>query len=707
MTKYCFLIAVALFSSGYLFAQKSVKAKESAFWPKNAGPEINSPSHEVNPLLSEDGCTLYFMRINHPENRFGSNDSQDIWMSQRASSRSPWSTAVRMPDALNRIQHNSLYYVSADQNTFIIAGRYSKTRQRHFKRGLSYVQRIDSTTFSEPTKMNIPRFERLNKGTYSTVSFHPSGEFMTAGINRNFDSHRQKIHFSYKKPNGKWRKLKRVRYPKSGYSSEAPVWSQDKKSIYFSTRLNKGIGNFDIYRIDALNDKYTKWSEPILYTDTINTVAWDSYLYATSNGEFQAYSTELNTRGGADINIRKVFESKPYLDYGITIRDSRSQQPLDPKYVQKIAYSYDGQEYTQIDSQLNLQAFRIPLKSKIRFMARVPYFSSDTIIVDATELEEYDTGSLAIHVTPVPYVDLNIKLTTTNPSRPFKLDKLRRITINGVAPEEPKYGYETSSVSFKVFHGQNQRIDLAADGFSSLPLLLKLSDVSEYQVIDTVVKMRPNEIKVVLATISGTVVDKKTGKPLNNKKPYEIVVNDTTRTNESQDTTQTAKYLVNLDPGRIYTIGVNRKGYAPIYEILDLSKEKGNVKVIKDLLVVPLEVGQSIKINNILFETGKASLKPSSFPELDRLAEFLNDYEIKAEIAGHTDNVGKAANNLKLSENRAKSVAEYLISKGVESNKITFKGYGMTKPVADNKTAKGKAENRRVEFTVLDIVIED
>jgi OOP family OmpA-OmpF porin len=117
----------------------------------------------------------------------------------------------------------------------------------------------------------------------------------------------------------------------------------------------------------------------------------------------------------------------------------------------------------------------------------------------------------------------------------------------------------------------------------------------------------------------------------------------------------------------------------------------------------PIEVGQSIRLNNIFFETAKAVLKRESFPELDRVIDFLTqNSEIKIEIAGHTDNVGKVASNQKLSLARAKSVAAYLASKGIATDRIVSKGYGSSKPVAPNKTAAGKAQNRRVEFTILD-----
>lgn len=101
----------------------------------------------------------------------------------------------------------------------------------------------------------------------------------------------------------------------------------------------------------------------------------------------------------------------------------------------------------------------------------------------------------------------------------------------------------------------------------------------------------------------------------------------------------------------------------------------------------------------IEFDTAKAAIKAKYHNEIGRVAEFMKKYpEASGVIEGHTDNVGKADMNLKLSQQRADSIRKYLIDKyGIEPSRLSAKGYGMTKPIADNKTAAGKAKNRRIE----------
>jgi outer membrane protein OmpA-like peptidoglycan-associated protein len=104
----------------------------------------------------------------------------------------------------------------------------------------------------------------------------------------------------------------------------------------------------------------------------------------------------------------------------------------------------------------------------------------------------------------------------------------------------------------------------------------------------------------------------------------------------------------------------------------------------------------------ILFDTGKATIKSESFKNLDAIVGVLNEYkDAKFKIEGYTDSAGKPASNLKLSKNRAAAVKKYLVDKGVETARLTSEGYGSKRPIASNKTAKGKIQNRRVEIKLV------
>jgi outer membrane protein OmpA-like peptidoglycan-associated protein len=116
----------------------------------------------------------------------------------------------------------------------------------------------------------------------------------------------------------------------------------------------------------------------------------------------------------------------------------------------------------------------------------------------------------------------------------------------------------------------------------------------------------------------------------------------------------------------------------------------------------PFAKGANIVLRNILFETGKFILLPESIAELEKIVSILRENPaLKVQISGHTDNVGKDADNLVLSASRAKAVVEYIITKGIAAARLTHKGFGAAQPVGDNATEPGRTLNRRTEMTVI------
>ena len=108
-----------------------------------------------------------------------------------------------------------------------------------------------------------------------------------------------------------------------------------------------------------------------------------------------------------------------------------------------------------------------------------------------------------------------------------------------------------------------------------------------------------------------------------------------------------------------------------------------------------------IVLKNIFYESGSKELNASSEVELDKLVELLKDNPtLRIQINGHTDAVGKPADNLTLSNNRAQAVVDYLVKKGIQPSRLSFKGFGATQPIAENNTEEGRAKNRRTEVKV-------
>lgn len=163
------------------------------------------------------------------------------------------------------------------------------------------------------------------------------------------------------------------------------------------------------------------------------------------------------------------------------------------------------------------------------------------------------------------------------------------------------------------------------------------------------------------------------------------------------------KYQITLSKGKKYGIFAESKGYVSVNYNIDLDTLTGYMKLDKDIVMFPIKKGELIRINNIFFEFAKFDLLPESFPELIRLAKILKENpEINIQINGHTDDVGADDRNLKLSLERANSVKEFLVSKGIEKNRLKVKGFGKTQPLIDEKTDEARSQNRRVEILILD-----
>jgi outer membrane protein OmpA-like peptidoglycan-associated protein len=112
------------------------------------------------------------------------------------------------------------------------------------------------------------------------------------------------------------------------------------------------------------------------------------------------------------------------------------------------------------------------------------------------------------------------------------------------------------------------------------------------------------------------------------------------------------------------------------------------------------QVGEIISLKNILFEQGSSKIMTESYAELDRLVELLNSNPtMKIQVNGHTNNIG--IKNMEISEQRAKAVVDYIVGEGIDPDRLNYKGYGDTKPIASNDTEEGRIINRRVEFQII------
>lgn len=167
---------------------------------------------------------------------------------------------------------------------------------------------------------------------------------------------------------------------------------------------------------------------------------------------------------------------------------------------------------------------------------------------------------------------------------------------------------------------------------------------------------------------------------------------------------ETGQFLAVMPIGSNYLFNVNAEGYLFYSENFELKSGDINKPYQIEVYIEKIKQGGNVTLKNIFFDTNKFNLLPASIRELDLLIDFLHQNEhVQIEIQGHTDNVGDDQLNEKLSFNRANAVYEYLVKNSIDSKRLTFKGFGASKPLADNKTEAGRKINRRTSFVITKI----
>jgi outer membrane protein OmpA-like peptidoglycan-associated protein/Tol biopolymer transport system component len=225
--------------------------------------------------------------------------------------------------------------------------------------------------------------------------------------------------------------------------------------------------------------------------------------------------------------------------------------------------------------------------------------------------------------------------------------------------------------------------------------------------------------KKLLAQLKGIIFDEYTYKPvaakleITDSKTSEIIASFT-----SDDLN--GDYYVSLPTGKTYNLTVTADKYVTYKETFEIpdtisDPEINKAIIMKKLLVATttkpddkimfgekeIVVGERMVLENVLFDFDKFTLRPESTVELDKWVEFLTkNSTLKFEVSGHTDNKGTAEYNNSLSDNRAKVVCEYFVSKGISKDRMKWKGYGFDLPVASNNTDEGRQKNRRTEIKI-------
>lgn len=222
---------------------------------------------------------------------------------------------------------------------------------------------------------------------------------------------------------------------------------------------------------------------------------------------------------------------------------------------------------------------------------------------------------------------------------------------------------------------------------------------NDIYVVPLPMELRPKTIIIV----KGKVTDKDTKKPIKAIILLEYIDTGKEVALTSSDP-KTGRFEIILPVGANYILSATAKNYIFHTERFDVPETQGYKVIVKHIALTPIKKNAKVVLNNIYFDFDKATLRPESNIELEKVVKLMNDHPfISVELGGHTDSVGSSKYNRRLSGRRANSVKKYILGRGINKRRVVAKGYGESRPRVTNKTPEGRQLNRRTEFKILSV----
>ena len=497
-----------------------------------------------------------------------------------------------------------------------------------------------------------------------------------------------------------------------------PVITADESIMIFTSRREGNVGKNtssyldqeeefpmeDIYQSTKINDK---WSEPMNLGTTVNTEDHDAAIALSPDGN-QLFIYKDVQKGDIYLSQKKGLDwSKPE-SLGDKINLEKSSE-------QSCSVTSEGKTlYFSSDRPGGYGGLDIWKSQKIKNEWSEPQNMGPKL--NSKEDEE----SPFIHPDGV-----TLYYSTKGKNTMGGYDIVRTTLEKGGWSEPENLGYPINSVQndiYFVLSADNQHGYYASykeGGYGKHDIYMismpQAEDVKAIEVAKANTKVgvgaagdgQKNIVPVTLTKtksrvtlLKGVIKDAVTKQPmdanialLNNKTGQKI--------SEVNSNSATGAYLIILPAGKNYAITVTKPGYLFHSENFDISDTAEYQEIVKNVELNKATVGAKIVLRNIFFDFDKATLRPESNIEIERLRKVLLEYPtMKIELSGHTDNKGSSEYNKKLSESRAKSVLDYLVKKGISPDRMTAVGYGFDRPMAPNETDAGRQLNRRTEFEI-------
>lgn len=677
--------------------------------------EINTTNEEMSPVPSFDGKSLFFCGKNRKDNIGG----EDIFISQLGKGKN--FVNAKTINSICTSNNEAPVSISADGNTLL-------TWSSNGSGDIYFSSKLQSGEYSTPmpfpAPINLPNSYEADamltadgKGIFFISN--RAGGYNFSGPNSSVTFHGDKnystdIYYSQLLPNNEWS------YPaaldgnvNSKYAERSPYLHPDGRTLYFSSDGHGGMGRMDVFKTTIISDNdFIHWREIENLGKEINTPKNDWGFKFSTDGSKAYFSSETGQKNessvillldvsgsmaGTKIESLKVsaqetasFAIQNNSEIAILAFDGSATVPINfylpfTRNLQDIFDFIDGlnagggtpmyQAYAEACQYMRTYA---SATSKSKSIILMTDGVADQSVTLQSKLQEVKSKGL---VYPTQCIALEVSLNSTayndlNTIALFSKGKL----FHAVQASQLNVAFAEASQEIYNFNGQSSNRDIYS--------------------IELPAYLRPG----MVATISGKLKDSQ-NKPVSAKMRWEDLESKK-EVGESKSDPTDGSFFIALPVGKNYGYFAETENYYPLSGNVDLRNETKGIQIIEEFKLVSYEelktTKTSVTINNVFFDFGKYDLLPTSILELNRFANIVNKFDRKIEISGHTDNVGDDADNLTLSESRAESVRNYLISMGCKPELLFSKGYGESKPVKPNDSDSNRAKNRRVDFKFLD-----
>ncbi|GJM62428.1 MULTISPECIES: OmpA family protein [Persicobacter] len=350
---------------------------------------INSDFEERRPLIAPDGKTLYFSRLNHPENIGGQNDTEDIWYSEWDENTKSWKSAKNMGEGLNNEGDNFISSITPDGKSMVVLLGNEYKKGGKMKAGVSIASKT-SEGWTKPEKLKITN--AYIEGTDGDYFLGNNRKTLIMAISR-FDAVGGKdLYVSFLQDDGKWTEPMNLGSDINTAANEySPYLAADNETLYFSSKGFSGFGGADIYISRRLDDTWTNWTEPENLGADINTDGDDEFFTIPPSGQYAFYSTG---KEGENTNVHQIalpvfYQPAPVITVKGSVLDKDTKEPV----MAKISYNLLPEDtevgFTNSDPKTGEYEISLPTGAAYTYLVQAEGYASKVDSIDVLGDKEF------------------------------------------------------------------------------------------------------------------------------------------------------------------------------------------------------------------------------------------------------------------------------------------------------------------------------